>query len=304
MNPADRPSGARGGQPPNPNAAQANEAPAQEPGRNRRARETGDTADDRNVRQRRDGTQPVAEAQARIFAEAAAHQVSGAGPSRAPAAAARQVPQAPPSSPQVNHLVSIQDGRVGSVYFDDSRVRLIHSRGPRKSQQRPPQHIERFNIDNAIAGRAFLASGHPSLRQVFALATPGQTFNAQSDAIKDAFFAARDRWLGETLHAATDLPFWAQRVQAPEDVQPASQVPANSRLVMFEIYADANGDIDTTHVSRGEGAQMPLGASALNAIEAGLRAIEGVTDPNLRNQLLYATLQDHAPDFANQVRTP
>ena len=73
---------------------------------------------------------------------------------------------------------------------------------------------------------------------------------------------------------------------------------------MFEIYADANGDIDTTHVSRGEGARMPLGASTLNAIEAGLRAIEGVTDPNLRNQLLYATLQDHAPDFANQVRTP
>lgn len=299
MNPADRPTGAERGLSPNRNAGQPPEVSAQEARRNRRALEAAAAPDERNVRQRADSPPPNAVAQADIFAEIG-HSLPDLRPDRPPAARA---PHAPPSPPPVNYLVSVQDGRVGSLYSETGRIRMTHSEGPFRSIE-PAGSIQRFNINFDEAKEAYLVSGHDSLFEAFEELDPNLTDAERDMAIDDAFDNAHQRWIGEVLAASGDPPDWAQRVDGHQDVPHINDVDPNSGFVLFEVHKNAEGHLSATHLSRGQAAHMPMRASTLHAIDNALRAIEGETDPNLRNQLFYANLQDDAPDFANRVRTP
>lgn len=294
----DRPSNAQGPGRPAP-AGNAPEAPpAAEGARFRRRLDAADPVDPpaaRNVRPRRNALAPTSAFQQGVFAEAAAALPMPPGRA-APAVAA-------PPPPNVDLVASISDNRIGSVYFDEGRMRTTHFAGPQISGS-PPAGILRFNINVNQSWEHFMQA-RPDIMDWAAVAVdPDLPADMREVALSEYVLDSREFWMAQTLRRNAPLPEWAQPVTTPDSVEPASDISPDDGRVLFEIYQAAPGEAVRWHTSRGVAARISLPPQTIAALNEAFSLIDGVTDVAERNRLFYDYLGTHAPDFARMIRRP
>jgi hypothetical protein len=184
------------------------------------------------------------------------------------------------------------DGKIGSVYFKDGRIRTTHGAGPEKEGHDGERTVQ-FNIDDRMAQRYYL--------------NQGKQLKTQKDW--DAF----DQWLALALNNTpiNNLPDWVKLIKGPEDAHDLG-TGAPGKLTLFEIFKDINGDVEGWHPSRGTATKFETDKQTIAVLQAAIKYIDGqgtpkidkVTDPGERNVKFYEFVSKRLPKFVPFMRKP
>lgn len=297
MWPFNREIGGQKGQPRNRNAALINQVAALGTRRAGRTVEPPNTPIVANTPQNREARAEIGRAQARVFAEALAAPWPNARRSTDP------VTQDSPASQPIDAVVSVDDNRIGSIYFPAGRARMTHSDGP-AMRLATPERIQRFNISQLESLTAYWNSVPDCLGRANLAIDQNLPDDERQKAFDKAYKRLHKNWMAETLWNNQVLPAWAKRVEGPEDLPHVDDVDPESDFALFEVYGDAEGRAGTVHLSRGEAAFMQLSAPTVDAIQTAMLDVQGLASPRERNQRFYDHLRAHAPDFADRIRPP
>lgn len=181
------------------------------------------------------------------------------------------------------------DGKIGSIYFPDGRIRTTHAQGPTR-EDHAQQVTLQFNVNDDEAVKEFRAQ-YPHLQQ------------------HKNFWDYYDQWLA-TIRlkdcTAANLPAWAQLVSKPEDAHQPSQGPVPQGQSLFEIFKNINGQVENWHPSRGMAAQFDTDQQTVSVLEAALRhlADKGIQDAKARNRAFYDFVIRRLPGAASWMRRP
>jgi hypothetical protein len=176
------------------------------------------------------------------------------------------------------------DGKIGSVYFSDGRIRTTHGAGPEKEGHSGHTTVQ-FNINEKAALEAF-KKDKPKLY-------------ASED-----MWSHFDEWLADKLENVNvkSAPSWAKVIVIPEK---AKSKPSDN-IKLFEIFKDINGKVEGWHPSRGTAVKFATDKQTVSVLEAAIKHInqQGLKDPGERNVAFYAFVKSRLPSFVQYMREP
>ncbi len=284
--------GARGG-----NARQAAQADAARDGaRVRRDRNTdADTDNPRPQQRRRNALALGTDPQQDVF-----------GAANASLRQRRSARLASQAGAPVALVASVREGALGSIYFDNHRIRTTHFAGPGRSTE-PTTPTLRFNIDQSRATDEFLnTQGRRFMEALVELEDVPE--NAQFETfLTHRMLDARDRWMAQQLQdrsANNDIPDWAAPVTGPENLPEATDPNLPPGQVLFEVMPRGGDTPPEHHISRGMATQITLSQAEIDALHGALEETRGQHDVNRRNERFFDYLGSHAPRLAEIVRRP
>ncbi|TVQ38043.1 MAG: hypothetical protein EA356_03410 [Geminicoccaceae bacterium] len=178
------------------------------------------------------------------------------------------------------------DGKIGSVYFPEGRIRTTHAAGPAKEGH--SHHITlQFNLDE------------PAAIAVFEKNVLKRPIGSETD------WSLFDRWLVRSLEGAkpAQLPTWATLVEGPET---AHEGRPPDELKLFEIFKKVGGAIAGWHPSRGAATKFLTDKQTIAVLEAAIAHLEsnGIEDPKARNVAFYDFVVGRLPRLAEVLRQP
>jgi hypothetical protein len=178
------------------------------------------------------------------------------------------------------------DGKIGSVYFDEGRIRLTHPSGPQTSVHSGKKTL-RFNVDEPAAVKAYRAVKRDPKRKI------------------DKRYV---HWLVETLKNKTvdSVPSWTMPVVDTKSAIDTEGDGAPDNIKLFEIFKHVSGEVQSWHPSRGAAVQFPTDKQTLSVLQAGVDDLDkrGVKDPKARNRAFYDFVVSRLPDFKQYIRDP
>ncbi|WP_227271746.1 hypothetical protein [Roseobacter weihaiensis] len=182
-------------------------------------------------------------------------------------------------------MVSMVDGKIGSIYFDGGRVRTTHGGGPTEERHDPGRTLQ-LNIDHDQAEVAFEVA-HP-----------------RGTVPRDQLWSTYKRFLVETLANSTPatLPAWITVIHTPTDAAPEETDTANTQVKLFEIMVNQAGQVTSTHPSRGIGTQMRITNADMLKLRQGVKLVSDIADVRARNQMFYNFVVRHLNHLAPLLR--
>jgi hypothetical protein len=199
------------------------------------------------------------------------------------------------------------DGMIGSVYFDQGRIRMTHSGGPEEKQHQN-QITVRFNVDQVEAQAEFDAY----LRDILNKMDDQKRAEVEAELFDKnretkAYWKQYRKWLAELLKDKTvdNAPKWATKVEGPDTaIVSQNDIPKNVEL--FEIFKNINGRVETWHPSRGAAVKFETDKQTISVLHAAIEYIngEGLTDPGERNEEFYDFVAHRLPNFIQNIRRP
>ncbi len=180
-------------------------------------------------------------------------------------------------APPVAVMISVEDGKIGSFYFDDGRIRGTHEEGP--ADERGKHALtERYHIDLAGA------------RNDYDLAV------AQGRHARQSF----NEWVSDELWNGD--PGWKMgEIPVPSEM-PTGPAPANSAL--FENFGDKEAELVGHHPSRGAAEKRMLPAADVKVLETAIELSAADTTASRKNRTFYAELLEKTPALAAEMRMP
>ena len=176
------------------------------------------------------------------------------------------------------------DGKIGSVYFGDGRIRTTHGAGPEK-EGHGGQTTVQFNIDEQAALEVF-KKDKPKLYD------------------SEEMWSHFDEWLVDKLENVNvkSAPSWAKVIVTANT---AKSKPSEN-VKHFEIFKGINGKVESWHPSRGTGVRFKTDKQTVSVLEAAIKHInqQKLTDPNERNVAFYAFVKSRLPSFVQYLREP
>jgi hypothetical protein len=204
-----------------------------------------------------------------------------------------------PAGELVNVMVSVSENMIGSIYLSDGRLRTTHQKGP-ATRAFGEEHLQRFNIDLALAHSAFLRES-PIARAVDRALLEDPHSESRKE-MQSSIHNLRKAWFVEKLQSGLWLPTWAQQVLTPEDLpEIGAQIP-NPHRRCVEIISLGPHFAQAIHISRGELVRMTLPAETLTAIGNAVSLAEEEPDVSRRNQIFLDHLEENASLVANWFR--
>lgn len=212
---------------------------------------------------------------------------------------------------KVELIASVKDGKIGSIYFLDGRIRTTHGSGPELDINKLGSGSERYNLDMGVARRIFDGANKSLYKKLFKAISkdkktkklPKQTREQLAAKEYDRSFK---RWLSKQLVDTPNdkLPMWIVPVTRPDEAYDLS-VPPPDNLSLFEVFKHvSNGRVLGWHPSRGIASKFETNKQVVSVLKAAIAHIDGVTDINQRNTLFYNFIANRLPDFAAQIRRP
>lgn len=203
-------------------------------------------------------------------------------------------------------IASIKDGKIGSVYFLDGRIRTTHGHGPELDIDDPRQTSVRYNLDMNVARRIF-ANANPGLFTRLKKTTPWRLKKrVREERAYKLYDKAFKRWLSRALlNTPNDaLPMWVVPVTRPDEAFDLTGAPP-ANLTLFEVFKKvSNGRVMGWHPSRGIAAKFETNKQVVSVLKAALAHIEGVDNVNQRNARFYDFILHRIPDLAAKIRRP
>lgn len=187
-----------------------------------------------------------------------------------------------------NLVCSVDNGKIGSVYFDDdTRIRTVHGSGPVKGGQ-PDKITAQFNIDWAKA------------KVSFAMLFPTPSRNRKT---RDRQFK---RWLSNYLTntPVDSLPPWIKPVDGPDTAMPMDETNDRGDTKLFEVFTNINGQVEGWHPSRGVAAKFATNKQVISVLNAALVHISTIQGAKPRNVAFYKFVAERLPDFIGYIRKP
>lgn len=215
-------------------------------------------------------------------------------------------------------IASVTGGMIGSIYFEDGRLRTTHGSGPVEEKEERNISTVRCNIHLRTA---FVAYQQDKPREV----ERGNVFT----------FA---KWLDKLLKNTPigQLPGWVERVDSPADAKDFNMATGQvlnqdgtdgSDQVLFEIFKKHKRYLGFIHVeklhsihpSRGTAAKIKLNDQMVSALKKSLQNAEEAgrqlmaddnlpeDDPNVihtKNQTFYDSVAKLLPSFVQYIRHP
>jgi hypothetical protein len=188
------------------------------------------------------------------------------------------------------------DGKIGSIYFDDGRIRTVHASGPEESVDTSLDRWQ-FNIDSKKAAQVY----HDQV---------GKRMPYTTTTEKKDYWRGYNRWLVAMLAKGTEgsFPDWVSVVEGPETALDVSEGPPSKDLQLVEIFFNINGRVEKWHPSRGAAVKFETNQQVISVLKAALKHIEdeGLVDPDERNQAFYDFLKSRLPNLETDlnVRSP
>jgi hypothetical protein len=178
-------------------------------------------------------------------------------------------------------ICSMAEGKIGSVYNDDGRIRTVHDHGPERADH-SRETIRRFNVDRKLAWDAFTGKFNEDAWKDFQRMSKAQ--------IGDIFQA----WKQAQLAGLTEreLPRWIKAVKGPDTaLEPDEQGLVAAEMQLIEIFTKV-GYLNW-HPSRGAAVQFKANKQIVSVLDAAIKFIDEdlpIPEPPKRKQ--GATAQD------------
>ena len=178
------------------------------------------------------------------------------------------------------------DGKIGSVYFEDSRIRTTHADGPAWEFHDEGWTRLQFNIDENIASSIFTAENPGK--------DPAKNFNDYTSFLVQNLINCSE---GNT-------PPWAKFVSSVADAPDASQAAMDDNQKLFEIFKTAKGKSAATHLSRGGAVKLAVDSNITQVLKDAISHVIHMQFDTYEedNEAFYNYIKEHAPDFAEKLR--
>ncbi|MGZ2256282.1 hypothetical protein [Roseobacter sp. A03A-229] len=208
---------------------------------------------------------------------------------------------------KVTLIASVKDGKIGSIYFANGRIRTTHGDGPELERDEPTENTRRFNLDQEKAFDLFLTRNRGIYELFYAQTDTSLSKEQREEVAAMMLYQQYSQWLAVYLKLAPldQLPDWVTEVTGPDDAFDTSAANPPDNITLFEIFTKvSNGKVQSWHPSRGIAAKFETNKQVVSVLMAALKHIDGVTDINQRNTMFYAFIKSRLPDFAKQIRKP
>lgn len=191
-------------------------------------------------------------------------------------------------------IASMTGGKIGSIYFPGGRVRTTHAGGPTVSEHAQSRTLQ-FNIDPDACWRAFVAASGWLAR-----------LDARNDAHMEYVYKKFKKFKILALKNALpgQPPNWATRIVTPDDALPEGTDTDATGVKLFEIMLRENGNVRSTHPSRGAAAQISITRVDLMKLKAVAKSLEGIPDARAQNDAFYRYVTMKLPHLAHLIRSP
>ncbi len=208
---------------------------------------------------------------------------------------------------KVTLMASVKDGKIGSIYFQDGRIRTTHAGGPTMSLHKTGEHNTKFNLDYDKAFDLFLKKNRGIFGVFYAQTDTTLTKEERERVAARLLYQQCNQWLAVfiNLTPVDRLPDWITPVNNANEAFDTDAADPPDNITLFEVFTKvSNGKVQSWHPSRGIAAKFETNKQVVTVLKAALRNIEGVTDINERNRLFYDFIKSRLPVFANQIRRP
>ncbi|MGC3938332.1 hypothetical protein ACOTTU_11070 [Roseobacter sp. EG26] len=175
-------------------------------------------------------------------------------------------------------ILSMDGDKIGSVYFDDGRIRTTHVAGP-EDERGGHGMIERYNIDIALAE-----------------ATHAAEVKAGTHDGLDDF----NEWASVRLWNSDTHPWVIAKLPNAEDMVAG---PAPAGTILFENFGSADGAYEGYHPSRGAAVKEMMAPSDIAALEVAIAAV-GDGNASKKNRDFFKKLLEESPELAARMRLP
>lgn len=178
------------------------------------------------------------------------------------------------------------DGKIGSVYFEDSRIRTTHAEGPVLEYHDENWTRLQFNIIESEASVQFSAQN------------PGKD--------SATHFADFTSFLTQNLINcnADNAPQWATLVGSVDDALDLKEGPMSDDQKLFEIFKTAKGNSAAKHLSRGGAVKLAVDSNVVQVLKDAINHVIYMQFKTYDedNEAFYNYIAEHAPDFAKKLR--
>ena len=204
-------------------------------------------------------------------------------------------------------IASVANGKIGSVYFEQGRIRTTHSHGPEEELHSGTNRLQ-FNIDIKAAEAEFERS-HPNIEADIRDQIDDSLSRKQKNRLfSKLYYRACDGWIARRLNnlAVDSLPSWATRVSGPEKAIDLSKGAPSSDTILFEVFVSVSGEVQSWHPSRGVAAKFSTNKQVVSVLKAALKKLEdeNITQPGARNVAFYKFIRSRLPGFVSKIRPP
>ena len=178
-------------------------------------------------------------------------------------------------------IVSMEGGKIGSIYFGDGRIRTTHGRGPEDDRGKQ-RNIHRFNIDREAAAEDFK-------RDRKAKKTPRKKLN----------WYIRDR-----LEAGT--PDWARDGEVTDPASAPENAPGGRKLLEYYDVDPVNEEDSgrRVHPSRGAAVKITRDTSDIASIKAAVALVDEDATASANNRTFFRKLLDDRAAMRAEIRMP
>jgi hypothetical protein len=173
----------------------------------------------------------------------------------------------------------LPDGKIGSVFFPDGRIRTVHESGPTKETE--TAKIIRMNVDEEKSSEAYMRETGISAGQLD--------------------WDNHDEWLANYLNGLElkgDLPDWAVLIDDPKGT------PLGEDFKLFEIFRSINNTLESWHPSEGIGKKFETDQQTISVLENGIKHIAEIEEAHARNVAFYNYVTERLPKFTQYLRHP
>ncbi|MFK7764049.1 MAG: hypothetical protein AB8B62_12355 [Roseobacter sp.] len=208
---------------------------------------------------------------------------------------------------KVTLMASVKDGKIGSIYFNNGRIRTTHAGGPTKSLHHAGIRNQKFNLDYDAAWRLFLQKNRGIYAIFYELTNPAQTPKERQSETYRYLFKQCDEWLSVFLNLTPvdQLPAWVTPVMGPDDAFDTAATDPPDDITLFEVFTTvSNGKVDHWHPSRGIAAKFETNKQVVSVLKTALAHIKDITDTGQRNRAFYEFISRRIPSLADQIRHP
>ncbi|WP_299680430.1 hypothetical protein [uncultured Roseobacter sp.] len=208
---------------------------------------------------------------------------------------------------KITLMASVKDGKIGSIYFRNGRIRTTHSDGPALERDNPNERTQRFNLDYDKALSLFFKVNRGIDKLFYAQTDPSLPDDQRQQQSAEWLFDQFNQWLGVYLAKApvNQLPNWITPVTRADEAFDTEAADPPDNITLFEVFTNvSNGKVQSWHPSRGIAAKFETNKQVVSVLKEALRRIDGETDVNRRNTLFYNFVKSRLPVFANHIRKP
>ncbi|WP_298844925.1 hypothetical protein [uncultured Roseobacter sp.] len=178
-------------------------------------------------------------------------------------------------------IVSMEGGKIGSIYFGDGRIRTTHGRGPEDDRGKQ-RNIHRFNIDREAAAEDFKRDR-----------------KAKKTARKKLNWYIRDR-----LEAGT--PDWARDGEVTDPASAPENAPGGRKLLEYYDVDPVNEEDSgrRVHPSRGAAVKITRDTSDIASIKAAVALVDEDATASANNRTFFRKLLDDRAAMRAEIRMP